>query len=104
MIYVGTNGTIELLDYENNYNQFWNVRADCEQVNIVSTLFETQNGYDLVRVDGIQYSGSMLVDLVLPSSFIVSFVSDEWTTGSGFSLDWKCYDEPAHSGTNKQFK
>lgn len=103
MIYLGINGTIELLNYENNYNQFWNVHADCEQVNIFSNIFETEASFDSLEVDGVYFSGSVLVDLILGSDFIVSFVSNERKTMHGFSLVWECYKGEVTSGL-KQFQ
>ena len=90
------------MDYKDNLNRFWNVRADCEQVNIFENILDIKSGYDFVTVDGVIFTGQIdVVDLILDSSFIVSFISyesDESTAMRTFSLNWECYDESLISG------
>jgi len=42
----GTSGTIELQNYENNIQQTWQVDSNCHSVQIISTQFQIEYGFD----------------------------------------------------------
>ena len=46
------NGTIELLDYANNYKQEWKINSGkkCKSVRIWATRFQTEKKYDFVYI------------------------------------------------------
>ena len=66
--------------------------SDCEQVSIVSTHFETENGYDYLTIDGVSYSGDAVINQVVGAEFTVHFESDYSVTDTGFTLEWSCYN------------
>lgn len=91
------------MDYDQgkvDYHQVWKICADCDKVQIVSILFYTDERYDKVIIDGTIYSGERIpnnpIDLIVPNSFIVSFLSDDIQTADGFILMWQCYNESSN--------
>jgi len=112
----GTDGIIELKDYENNNDRLWVVESDCHQVRIVSTYFDTQHNYDYVIIDDHEGSGEFdsdsgysgddqltagntEIDQVVGQKFNVSFLSDGSISGSGFVLEWSCDIQRGKTGT-----
>ena len=88
----GTNGIIELLEYENDHNQEWRVESECDQVHIVSNLFHTEGVFDHVTIEGVEYSGEFVeIDQIVGTAFSVVFSSDGSITHTGFSLAWSCH-------------
>jgi len=59
-------------------------------VNLVSTSFDTENGYDYVTIAGSRYDGSDTIGVTISSTTIVHFHSDGSKTKSGFVLKWAC--------------
>ena len=62
----------------------------CSNVELFSTSFETESGYDYVTIGEIRYQGSESISLIVPNSTVVHFHSDESDTESGFVLQWRC--------------
>jgi len=60
-------------------------------VEVVSSHFSTEAGYDYVAIDGVLYSGYNSVQTVISGKFTVSFLSDGSVTGIGFNLLWECW-------------
>ena len=91
LFFQGTNGEIQLLYYDNNFDDVWQIRADCDHVHIFSTVFYVEDGYDFVTIDDKTFSGAIVVDQFVSSSFYVTFSSDEIGTDTGFILKWECF-------------
>ena len=95
LINVLVNGTIQLRGYENGMTETWLVEADCEQVNIRSTKFLTEKGYDVVTITDERYShsysGKLFVNQDVSSTFSIEFKSDPVKTKDGFVLKWNCF-------------
>ena len=87
------NGTIQLLDYDNKIKETWFVKADCDEINIQSEMFQTEEN-DLVTISNQgknqSYSGKQLVNQTVSSTFAVEFESDAFKTNAGFVLRWTC--------------
>ena len=90
MYFLLVSGQIRHVDYETDQSIEWPVSSTCQSVHIVSTLFKTEERYDIVTIDGIQYSGRVTVNQVVPTNFTVNFVSDRSITDDGFILSWRC--------------
>ena len=88
------NGTIQLLGYNNEMTETWFVEVDCDEVNIQSEMFQTEEGYDFVSIadqeKSQRYSGEQLVNQNASSSFYINFKSDRYVTKAGFVLKWTC--------------
>ena len=88
------NGTISLLNYNNNFNAEWHVHAECEYVQIQSGSFKTEVGYDIVTISDAsmekQFSGTEYINDVLLGNFSIRFVSDGSISDDGFLLVWEC--------------
>ena len=95
-IYSGQNGKIVHLDYQNNEKIEWHINADCVEVSIVSTQFDTEVNFDYVTIDNVPYSGrqwymgTTVVTEIVQSPLVVSFSSDGSITDEGFVLEWEC--------------
>ena len=90
---LGTSGKLELTNYGDNRSKLWKVESNCNKTRIFSTLFDTEEEYDLVTIDGTMYSGVTVLDLMVPNTFFVGFSSDSENTYSGFVLLWECHDQ-----------
>jgi len=66
------------------------IPANCPIVNLFSTFFETESKFDYVTIAEYRYDGYDDIDVTIPSSTIVYFHSDSYTTKAGFVLKWKC--------------
>ena len=84
---------IELRNYKNNYDHTWQVRGDCEEIQIVSIFFNTEEGHDNVTIDNTVYSGTDVIDQIVPRSFVVTFESDDIETRPGLTLLWQCFGD-----------
>ena len=88
------NGTIQLLGYENQMKETWYVEADCNEVNIQSEMFQTEQGWDFLTISDQEnsqgYSGDQLVNQNASSIFSIEFESDGAFTMNGFVLKWTC--------------
>ena len=93
MTNLGTYGELALTDYGNNQNKLWKVESICNKTRIFSTLFDTQEGYDFVTIDGVMYSGVTVLDLIVPNTIFVGFYSHSRVTQSEFVLLWECHPE-----------
>ena len=98
-ISVGTSGTIELLNYDNNVNQDWVVDSDCsaeDGIIITAVQFNTESGYDKVTITvsgtETEYTGDLgsFEHIVDSTSFTLNFYSDGSVTRSGFEFNWQC--------------
>ena len=49
--YKGTNGTIEILEYDNNMNEEWSINTDCDQVHIYSEIMNIESGFDFLFIE-----------------------------------------------------
>ena len=106
--YLGTSGTIELLDYDNNVYQNWIVNSDCsaeDGIIITAVEFNTEPNYDGVSIShsgGYQrcnrfsgcnvYTGDLepFYHIVNSTAFTINFSSDSSATRSGFQFNWEC--------------
>jgi len=86
---IGTNGTIELVNYEKLHLQQWEVNPSCDYVKIKSTHFDTEECCDILSIGELHYSGNGTVDTIVSGSFNVSFRSNSSST-NGFKLQWSC--------------
>ena len=81
----------------------WPIAADCASVAVASTVFDTEERYDFVTIQGVQYSGGNAIDTTVPAgNFVVKFNSDGSSTKGGFTLLWRCLETitaPATSAT-----
>jgi len=75
------------------------MQANCPIVNLISNFFETEEDYDYVQIAGSRYDGYDDIDVTIPSSTIVYFHSDSYTTKSGFILKWKCVGKSQSSNS-----
>ena len=66
------------------------IPADCPMVNLVSTSFDTEDGYDYVTIARSKYDGRNKISVTIPSSTVVKFHSDNYVSKSGFVLKWSC--------------
>ena len=93
------NGTIQLFDYDNFIEETWVVEADCDEINIQSEMFQTEENYDFVTISYEEknqtYSGEQLVNQNASSTFSIKFESDDAYTDAGFVLRWICI-KPKH--------
>lgn len=68
----------------------WKIDSDCKEVHVKSSQFDTEEGYDIVTIDGTQFSGKVHINQYIIGSFYVTFKSDFSVTASGFAIHWKC--------------
>ena len=87
---LGTNGTIELVNYEKGHLQQWEVNHSCDYVQIKSTQFDTEESCDILSIGTLHYSGNGTVDTIVSGSFNVTFRSNSSATNTGFKLQWSC--------------
>ena len=52
-------GEIHHEDYSDDEDLEWTISANCSSVNLVSTSFETESGYDYVTIAGTRYEGEL---------------------------------------------
>ena len=78
------------MNYKNSEDLKWPINSGCETVHILSSRFQTQRGYDFLRIDGIQYSGDQKINQVVSENFTIRFTSDYSVTDDGFILTWEC--------------
>jgi len=64
---------------------------------------QIQQYYDFLVIDGFSYNGMQQVHQVVPSSFNVTFHSDESITSEGFVLQWTCTDGSATAPPTRGF-
>ena len=88
-------------NYENHEDLEWTIFADCSNVKLISTSFETEAGYDYVTVAGMRYEGTVLISVTVPNATVVRFHSDGSTTKSGFILKWTCDVQDGLQGISK---
>ena len=50
----------------------------------------TEGGYDLLSIEGTDYSGRAVISQIVSTNFTVIFSSNENVTQDGFELEWKC--------------
>ena len=51
----GSEGTISLLNYPNNYQEQWTIDTQCSTVLIESTIFSTEANYDVLLIGDTRY-------------------------------------------------
>ena len=87
----GSEGTIDHIDYENNENVTWTFETDCDSVELNSSFFELESGYDMLTIAGVEHTGSTPVSQTVElGSFVMNFYSDSSVAQGGFSLIWAC--------------
>ena len=64
--------------------------SDCDFVTVRSVSFDIETGYDFLMVTDRMYTGTEIINQIVPPNFTVSFTSDESETRSGFVLHWYC--------------
>ena len=57
-------GELELLEYENDMNQYWKIESNCDSVRLQSESFQTEVNYDLLYINGESFTGSVSIDTV----------------------------------------
>ena len=90
--------------YKDNDEFGWYIDSDCSAIHVVSTHFDTHQGYDFqsdqpyndeLTIAGREFSGSAVIDLIIDeSSFVATFKANEWGTATGFTVLWSCFDGP----------
>ena len=83
-------GHIRHKDYQNNEELKWPIKSGCETVHILSAFFKTEDGYDKLTIDGIEYSGEEKINQIVSNNFTVYFSSDRSVSDHGFILNWNC--------------
>ena len=78
------------MDYENNEDLTWEISTGCENVELASELFDVEQGYDFVTIEGDSYTGYGYLVREVPPNFTLSFRSDSSQTGPGFIFNWYC--------------
>ena len=87
----GREGELWLGRYGNNEEIEWDINSDCLNIHLVSKYFDTEEGYDILRIDGRGYSGSGSIDQIINgSAFVATFISDRSETRTGFNVLWSC--------------
>ena len=87
----GSNGTINVDGYADFDQQIWEIESECDFVRISSSEFHTERDADIVKIDGVEYSGRTVVDQLVPASFLVEFSADYSASDyAGFNLQWEC--------------
>ena len=87
-------GKIELNDsrYRANYVHVWDINSDCDQIEILSELFQTEACCDVLNIAETNYSGRSVIDtLVDGPKFQAIFSSNEDISSSRFIINWSCY-------------
>ena len=108
---MGSSGTIKQEQYSNNQDCVWKIEARKDKViKIQMTYLDIENSaycvkdYLLIKSDDLssgetlgKYCGNEYVPLPIVSSSNVLYlqlISDEETTGNGFSIKWEAVDKP----------
>ena len=69
----------------------WRFETDCDAVELTSTFFDLEYGFDTLIIDGVEHTGSTPISqTVESSSFVINFNSDHSQSRGGFSLLWTC--------------
>ena len=93
-------GKIKYFNYKNDADKNWLIKSNCDQVQITSTMFDTEECCDMLIIDKTSYSGNTTINqLVEKRTFNVQFISDSTTTGNGFLLKWGCSLQTAAAKT-----
>jgi len=74
-IKISESGVIKHYDYAHNEDITWPIETDCENVKIKSE-FDMEKGYDFMKVDGQQYTGQGVLEIIAKPNFSVHFTSD----------------------------
>ena len=82
-------------------NLEWTISANCSNVKLFSTSFETERRYDYVTIGRRRYEGRKSISLIVTNSTVVHFHSDSSTTKSGFVLKWRCESQGVVQGKSK---
>ena len=85
-----SDGTIELLNYENNLDENWEISPSCSSVWIHSTLLYVENNYDFLYIGDEQFTDAGCVDKLYDTPVSVRFTSDGSINKDGFTLHWSC--------------
>ena len=83
-------GVVKILNYQNNENITWPIDSDCEAVQVRSIIFQIENGFDYLTVNGQKYTGNDRINIIVPQIFLIQFTSDGTVTDTGFVLRWSC--------------
>jgi len=94
-------GKIRHKNYENNEDLEWTIVANCSNVKLISTQFETEPVYDYVTIAGTRYAGTESISVTVPNLTVVHFHSDDDITKSGFILKWTCEVQDGLQGRSK---
>ena len=85
-----SDGTIELLNYENNLDENWEISPSCSSVWIHSTLLYVENNYDFLYIGDEQFTDTGCIDQLYDTPVSVRFTSDGSINKDGFTLHWSC--------------
>jgi len=83
-------GTIELLNYEDNLDRSWEIAPSCSSVWIYTTLFKLEENYDNLFIASDEFTGSLCIDEMYDTPVTVRFTSDTSVNDDGFTLHWSC--------------
>ena len=92
MILSGQSGVIEMKNYQNDEFHRWEINSTCDQVRIMSSVFETEYNFDFLQINDKNYTGENITihQIINESFFVVQFTSNDNQTRSGFKLNWEC--------------
>ena len=62
-------GTIKHIDYQNDEDIIWSIGSDCSSVQIESDMFDKEQGYDFVKIEAEEYSGTMKINQTVSGNF-----------------------------------
>ena len=89
-----TSGTIDHTTYRNFDCCKWFIYSSCAIIRVESEIFDTEEYYDYVYVDGREYHGRhgtvSVNQEVYSNTFEVVFKADHRYTYQGFKLNWYC--------------
>ena len=90
---IPSSGELRHEKYKNYENLVWQIVSNCTKVLVQSTKFETEEWFDYVTIDGVEFSGSTPVSILVESGqFFITFQSNRWINKDGFVLQWECYN------------
>ena len=64
---------VELLNYQDNYEQIWTFETECDYVELVSKYMSTQKDFDILTIDGVKFSGTVPIRSVAKESVQIQY-------------------------------
>ena len=79
-------------NYPDNYEQGWSIKSECDNIHVISEIFQTQSCCAHMKIAEVKYTGNDAINTVIDSSsFVAVFSSDGIETLSEFVIHWSCY-------------